>query len=53
MSKDTNFNIFKTIAGVTFVLALLVAFINLLASENETIQLHEIMSKYHKNSLGI
>jgi hypothetical protein len=34
MSKIANFNTFKSIAGITFVLAFIIAFINILSEEN-------------------
>ena len=41
--KEENFNTFKSIAGITFVIAVLIAFVNLLSAENASIQMHDIV----------
>ena len=43
MSKDENFNKFKSIAGITLVVVLIISFINLLSSENASIQIHDVV----------
>ena len=42
MTKEENFNRFKSIAGITFVVVLIIAFINLLSAENASIQMHDV-----------
>jgi preprotein translocase subunit SecE len=36
-SKKENFNRFKAIAGITFVMAIIIAFINIISAENATL----------------
>ena len=47
MSKEKNFNKFKSIAGVTFILVLILALVNLLSLENSQIQIHENTQKWN------
>lgn len=41
--KEENFNTFKSIAGIAFVVAVFIAFINLLSAENASIQMYDIV----------
>lgn len=41
-TKQKNYNKFKTIAGITIVVAIIIILINLIASENELMQLSQI-----------
>lgn len=43
MSKDENFNKFKSIAGITLVIVLIISFINLLSAENASIQIYDVI----------
>lgn len=45
MAKDLNYNRFKSIIGISFIIVLLLSFLKLIVIENESIQLHSLKFK--------
>ena len=50
--KSENFNKFKAVSGITFVIALLIAFVNLLSAENANIQIHDVALKTRMSAIA-